>query len=102
MYFDTSKSNIGADEQPKVDHAIELLKAAPASTKVNVVGHADVRGDKAKNQALSEARTQTVVDAINTGIGCSVVECRVHPVFRGATKPVADLAKSRRVTIDIK
>jgi outer membrane protein OmpA-like peptidoglycan-associated protein len=101
VYFDTNKSNIRADQQSKIDNAVAALKGAPAGTKVNLVGHADSRGNAAANEKLSQARSLAVETAIKAGLGAEASNVTFTSAFEGDTKPAADLALSRRVTVEI-
>ena len=72
--------------------------------KVTVIGHADSRGRADYNQALSEARAETVANVLMSyGVDPSVIEF----VGAGETQPVASndtvigRAQNRRVDINI-
>ncbi len=102
VYFDTSKSNVRSDQGSKITNAVAVLKGLAAGSKVNVVGHADNRGDAARNLALSEARAATVLEALKAGLGADASKIEFASAAKGDGEPVADLAKSRRVTVEIR
>lgn len=54
--------------------------------KITVEGHTDNRGDKATNQALSEARARAVSDYL---VAQGVEQSRVDAVGFGDAKPIA-------------
>jgi transforming growth factor-beta-induced protein len=102
VYFDTASAAINGEGQAKIVTASRILQELPAGTKVNVIGHADSRGDAAKNQALSEARAAAVVQALKGGLGDKASNIEFASSAKGATEQVGgDQAKSRRVTIEI-
>jgi transforming growth factor-beta-induced protein len=102
VYFDTASAAINGEGQAKIVAASRILQELPAGTKVNVIGHADSRGDAAKNQALSEARAAAVVQALKGGLGDKASNIEFASSAKGATEQVGgDQAKSRRVTIEI-
>jgi outer membrane protein OmpA-like peptidoglycan-associated protein len=102
VYFDTASAAINGEGQAKIVAASRILQELPAGTKVNVIGHADSRGDAAKNQALSEARAAAVVQALKGGLGDKASNIEFASSAKGATEQAGgDQAKSRRVTIEI-
>ena len=102
VYFDTASAAINGDGQAKIVTASRILQELPAGTKVNVVGHADSRGDAAKNQALSEARAAAAVQALKGGLGDKASNIEFASSAKGATEQAGgDQSKSRRVTIEI-
>ena len=99
--FDTGKATIKPDSQPIVDQIVAMMKAN-TSMQLSVEGHTDNVGSAQSNQALSQARAQTVVDAVaRAGVAAS----RMTPVGYGQTKPIADngtedgRAQNRRVVL---
>ena len=102
VYFDTASAAINGEGQAKIVSASRILQELPAGTKVNVIGHADSRGDAAKNQALSEARAAAVVQALKGGLGDKASNIEFASSAKGATEQAGgDQSKSRRVTIEI-
>lgn len=53
------------------------------------------------NQALSERRVDAVLAELKKRLGDAAASITFTVDHRGATEPAADLAKSRRVTIEI-
>lgn len=100
VYFDTSSSALDAKDRATIAEAVVALKVA-GSGPVNLVGHADVRGNAAANRALSEARVKSVEAALRAAVGFDAGKFTFTSDAEGDTKPEADLAKSRRVTIQI-
>ena len=101
VYFASGKSDLDAAANAKVDKAVAILKALPGGTKVALVGHADVTGNKDLNQTLSEQRVAAVQAALTTGLGSAASNVTLSAEHRGDTEPAENLAKSRRVTIEI-
>ncbi len=101
VYFDTASAAINGEGQAKIVAASRILQQLPAGTKVNVIGHADSRGNAAKNQALSVARAAAVVQALKGGLGDKASNIEFASSAKGDSEQAADLAKSRRVTIEI-
>ncbi len=100
VYFASGSSVIDADGTAKVAKAVEILKAL-GTGPVAMVGHADTNGDPVKNQALSTERAKNVAAAITAGLGADASKFTMTTDAKGDSDPVGDLAKSRRVTIEI-
>ena len=99
VYFASGSAALDAAAQAKIAGAVTILKGRPDATKVNLVGHADKNGNAAANQALSEKRAANVQAALTTGLAGKSVT--FSTAAKGDSEPVANLAKSRRVTIEI-
>ena len=99
VYFASGSAALDAAAQAKIAGAVTFLKGRPDATKVNLVGHADKNGNAAANQALSEKRAANVQAALTTGLAGKSVT--FSTAAKGDSEPVANLAKSRRVTIEI-
>lgn len=101
VQFDTAKATIQAASQALLDRVAEMMKAAPA-LKIEVAGHTDNVGNPAANQALSEARAQSVVAALAQR---GVAPLRMTAKGYGSSTPVADnrteegRARNRRVEL---
>ena len=63
IFFDTGKSELKPESGPALVEIAKLLKGSPA-LKVFVVGHTDMTADLATNVKLSQARAQSVVNAL--------------------------------------
>ncbi len=101
IYFDTDKSDVKPESGPALAEIAKLLKTRPA-LKLYVVGHTDMTGALAHNQALSQARARAVVDAL-VKLGIAAARLEGHGV--GPLAPVAvntseaGRAKNRRVAL---
>lgn len=99
--FDTAKASIKPDSLPVLDEVVKMLNAAPA-LKLEVGGHTDNVGQPAANQKLSEARAQSVMQALTAR---GIAAARLTAKGYGDSKPVADnrseegRAKNRRVEL---
>lgn len=58
--FAKGSAEIPASDKPLLSQAAEMLKKAPADTRVQINGHTDNDGDMAMNQKLSEQRAESV------------------------------------------
>lgn len=86
LLFAVNESAISAEmEQRMMGLAIRLLSVDIATARVE--GHTDSTGAAAYNQSLSQARAQTVADALQAG-GLRFVPGQV--VGRGETLPLSD------------
>jgi outer membrane protein OmpA-like peptidoglycan-associated protein len=99
--FDTGKSVLKPDDLATMQQVAMMMKASPA-LKLRVEGHTDNVGDAASNKALSEARANSVMDAI---VQAGVPAERLGAAGFGQERPVADnrseegRAKNRRVEL---
>jgi len=102
IYFDTGKSELKPESDAALSEIAKLLKAQP-ELKVFVVGHTDMVGDPAVNVKLSQARAQSVMNALVTKY--SIAAARMTPFGAGPYAPVATnetdegRAKNRRVEL---
>jgi len=102
IYFDTAKSDLKPESDPALAEIAKLLKQNP-SLKVFIVGHTDMVGDPAANVKLSQARAQSVINALVTRYG--IAASRLMPFGDGPYAPVASnkteegRAKNRRVEL---
>jgi outer membrane protein OmpA-like peptidoglycan-associated protein len=58
--FDTGSSKIQAGSDSVLSAVLEVLKNLPESTKLNIEGHTDDRGNDAANKDLSRRRAESV------------------------------------------
>ncbi|MBL7849362.1 MAG: OmpA family protein [Cyclobacteriaceae bacterium] len=99
--FETAKSEIRTDSKPIIDQIAAMLKQNP-DLNVSIEGHTDNVGTEKSNQALSESRAKSVVDAL---IVQGINKNRLKAKGWGQSKPIADntteegKAKNRRVEI---
>ena len=102
ILFDTGKSELKPESGPALIEIAKLLKGSPA-LKVYVVGHTDMLADLATNVRLSQARAQSVVNALVSQQG--IASARLIPYGDGPYAPVASnkteegRAKNRRVEL---
>jgi OmpA-OmpF porin, OOP family len=102
ILFDTGKAELKPESGPALIEIANLLKANLA-LKVYVVGHTDMTADLATNLKLSQARAQSVVNALVSQHG--VAAARLIPFGAGPYAPVASnkteegRAKNRRVEL---
>jgi OOP family OmpA-OmpF porin len=99
--FDTGKATIKPDSAKTLDDAAAALKGVP-DLKLEVAGHTDNVGGADANRKLSEARAQSVMQALVTR---GIAAARLTAKGYGPDKPVADnstepgRAKNRRVEL---
>jgi len=102
IYFDTGKSDVKPESDAAIAEIAKLLQSQPA-LKVYVVGHTDMVGDAAANVKLSQARAQSVINALVTKNG--IAASRLIAFGAGPYAPVASnetdegRAKNRRVEL---
>ncbi len=102
ILFDTGKAELKPESGPALSEIAKLLKAN-LPLKVYVVGHTDMTADLATNLKLSQARAQSVVNALVSQHG--VVAARLIPFGAGPYAPVASnlteegRARNRRVEL---
>ncbi len=101
VYFDPGSDALNDAATAKAAKAVEILRALPAGSNVTLIGHADKTGDPVKNQALSERRVNNVQSALTTQLGAAAGNISFAVDHRGDTEPAENLAKSRRVTIEL-
>ncbi len=101
--FATDSAEISARFNPVLNDVADVLRDYPA-TYVDVLGHADSRGDTRYNQRLSERRASSVAgELIDRGVN----RYRLYVAGVGETRPVASndtdagRAANRRVEIRI-
>ncbi len=102
IYFDTAKFDLKPESEPALAQIAKLLKDN-AALNVAVVGHTDMVGDQAANIKLSQARAQSVINALVTKYG--IAAARLAAFGAGPYAPVASnktdegRAKNRRVEL---
>ena len=103
--FDTNSSKLSDDAKQKLN-AIAAQAKGMKGYLIHVSGHADSRGSAALNQALSEKRSQAVVNYLQQSGGVDIMRV-LAPDSMGTSKPAstentpAGLAANRRVTVEI-
>ena len=102
IYFDTAKSELKPESEPTLTEIAKLLKEK-TTLKVAIVGHTDMVGEPAANLKLSQARAQSVINALVAKYG--IAGSRLSPFGAGSYAPVASngteegRAKNRRVEL---
>ncbi len=101
LNFETDSAVIRADSRDQLTNVAAILKAYPAA-QVKIGGYTDNSGSPAANRQLSQARAESVRDALQ---GLGVDANRVQAEGYGDRHPIADnstaegRAKNRRVAI---
>jgi len=102
VLFDTASATLSADASGSLKQLVMATGLAQSVISVQLIGHADTRGDAAYNMTLSEQRMRSVANYLEG------LKLKVTSMFaKGETSPVMDdqgedLAKSRRVHVAIK
>ncbi|MBI4757192.1 MAG: sodium-translocating pyrophosphatase [Betaproteobacteria bacterium] len=87
--FPSGASAIPEENKALLDKSAEIMKQAPAGTKLELGGHTDSTGDAAANDQLSQARAEAVRQyLVDKGVAADVLSAKGY----GASKPVADNA----------
>lgn len=103
VLFDFDESDLRADAQARLDQIVEVVEFYD-DAPVEVVGHTDSRGEDDYNQALSEARADSVAQYLT---GAGVDGARLTVEGRGESDPTesndtdAGRQANRRVEITI-
>lgn len=103
VFFDVDKYELKPESRYELDKLVHLMKKFPFM-KIEISGHTDNTGDKAKNKTLSQNRAKAVKDyLVNAGIEAT----RMNAVGYGDTQPVAGndteegRAKNRRTMFKV-
>jgi OOP family OmpA-OmpF porin len=96
VYFESGKADIRERSLEVLREAAQLIKTLPASTRIEVGGHTDNRGNLQDNQILSDARAKAVVAKLEAlGVPSEILVARGY----GSGNPIADNAsKEGRAT----
>ena len=101
VYFRTGSARLDAAATAKINGALAALRSLPGGSTVKIVGHADAQGNAAANTALSISRADNVKAALEKALGADATELTFDVSAVGSDQPDVDLAKSRKVTIEI-
>jgi OOP family OmpA-OmpF porin len=101
LLFDSGQATLQAASQEQLNNVAAIMKAYP-NVHLKIGGYTDNTGDAAANQTLSDARAQTVMNAlIANGIDSSRLEAKgygdQYPVGDNATE--AGRAQNRRIAL---
>jgi outer membrane protein OmpA-like peptidoglycan-associated protein len=103
VFFDVDKFELKAESKLELEKLVFLLKKFPFM-KIEIGGHTDNTGDKARNKALSQSRAKAVKDYL---VSKGVDATRLSAIGYGDTKPLADnktedgRAKNRRTVFKV-
>jgi outer membrane protein OmpA-like peptidoglycan-associated protein len=102
VYFDTDSSALSMTAKTSLDQLVEASQGAEQLLAVQIVGHADTRGDADYNLKLSQQRVNSIVEhlaasGINTTSSFAQGEAR--PVMENGEE---NLPASRRANVLIK
>ena len=86
VQFRSGSAEIDSNSGPLLDQIAEALNANPQVAHVRIEGHTDNVGDRTLNQKLSEARAQSVKDALEKR---HVDGGRLETRGYGETRPIA-------------
>ena len=104
IHFDVDKATIKPESFGLLDEIAQTLNDHPELVLLRIEGHTDSDGEALYNLKLSQARAESVVDAL---VERGVDEDRMEPVGFGEAQPLASngdaagKAKNRRVEIHI-
>ncbi|MEM1417948.1 MAG: OmpA family protein, partial [Myxococcota bacterium] len=90
VLFDFQRARVKRRARPIVDAIVALVRQHPDWMKMRIEGHADVRGDQAYNQELSERRARNVERAL---VAAGLPEDLLESVGFGSSRP-RDLRRS--------
>jgi outer membrane protein OmpA-like peptidoglycan-associated protein/tetratricopeptide (TPR) repeat protein len=86
VFFDTDKFDLKDESRTELDKLVAFLQANPL-TRIEVSGHTDNQGNKAKNQTLSQNRAKAVTDYLTTK---GIAKERLTAKGYADDKPIAD------------
>ena len=102
IYFDFDKFDVKPESAPVLKQIADIL-TEDKNLKLKIVGHTDNKGTESYNQALSEARAQSVVNHL--AFTHAIDKSRLQAIGMGLKQPVASndteegKAKNRRVEL---
>ncbi len=88
VYFDVGKATLRAESNDALNEVAEILKKYPA-IKIEIQGHTDITGTRAKNIKLSQARAQAVLEYL-VARDSALNRNNFTAVGYGPDKPIAD------------
>jgi outer membrane protein OmpA-like peptidoglycan-associated protein len=84
IYFDFSKATLKAESYPELEKVVTFLNENP-TVEIEIQGHTDSVGPDDRNQALSQGRSQSVVDYL---VGQGISGDRLKAQGFGESKPI--------------
>lgn len=99
--FLTGSAQLSAEAEALLDKMAAAMQSDTlAGVAFRVQGHADARGDEARNKALSQSRAESVVQYLVSKHG--ILEARLQAEGKGSSEPMnkqrVDAPENRRVT----
>lgn len=99
--FVTGSAQLSAEAEALLDKMAAAMQSDTlAGVAFRVQGHADARGDESRNQALSQARAESVVKYLVGKHG--ILDARLMAEGKGSSEPMnkqrVDAPENRRVT----
>jgi outer membrane protein OmpA-like peptidoglycan-associated protein len=85
VHFESGSATIQEESYPRLDRVVEYMTHRP-SARIRVEGHTDNVGDPERNQALSEARAESVREYL---VAHGIDGSRIEAVGHGDQQPVA-------------
>ncbi|CBL46246.1 Hypothetical protein HDN1F_26630 [gamma proteobacterium HdN1] len=90
ILFESSQSNVSRKGMPFIRKVADVLNAYPRSS-ISIEGHTDNMGEANYNQKLSEARANSVMNALNKA---GVESSRMSATGFGMSKPLVENTSS--------
>lgn len=103
VFFDVDRYELKPESKLELDKLVHLLKKFPFM-KIEIGGHTDNTGDKARNKTLSQNRARSVKEYL---VSKGIEATRLSAIGYGDSKPVADngteagRAKNRRTVFKV-
>ena len=102
IYFDTDKAEIKAESKPALEEIVKLLNK-DAALKVYVVGHTDNVGSFDHNMTLSQARAESVVNALVKTGGIATTRLKAYGIgsLAAASTNRTDQGRARNRRVEL-
>jgi peptidoglycan-associated lipoprotein len=102
--FATASAKLSSDDQAQLSKLADSLKSSNSLARVQIEGHADVRGGKLANQKLSRERASTVYRYLaDQGIPTSKMDliAQGEDKAKGSKASPEDMANDRKVVVSV-
>ena len=102
--FPTASAKLSSDDQAQLSKLADSLKSSNSLARVNIEGHADVRGGKLANQKLSRERASSVYRYLaDQGIPTSKMNliAQGEDKAKGSKASPEDMANDRKVVVSV-